>query len=1121
MFDSLIHSLSKTHEADFCLTRLERENRASVTGCCPALFSAFVCAINSARGKPALIITRGAESAEKIFTNLQSLTNNKIALFSAHTWEKDDFLPNLSVNIERMETLTGLQAGKIDFVVAPFMAVLQRTPSPDSFSAHSFELETNEEYDLPELLKKLVELGYERADTVEFRGEFSARGGIIDIFPVTSDAPFRIEFFGDEICSIREFDVHSQLSSGEKIFKKIFVSAARESTINDSNGNILDYFSRDPLIVWHEFSHTLKELARWEKETIMPGTSSATGDLFHAFQARCKNFSRLYAQELEIDVPEIVLDSNIKLETKTLSLKPEKINAGDFSPAKSYQFSLRVLAAQIREWKNDNFEVILVCATDAEKNRLADLLKSETKLNENFYKITAAVLTEGWILPECRQAVITDDEIFNRVYSQRRRARKKQHYKTREIKNVANINVGEFVVHINHGIGVFEGIKTVDLGDCKREMIIVRYADDALLYVPLEQAHLIELYVSVGEMKPSLDNLGSGKWSAKKRKAEKAVFDLAAKLLESQAARAALEGHAFPNDSEWQFSFEKSFPYPETYDQLRAIDEIKRDMQSAKPMDRLICGDVGFGKTEVAVRAAFKAAAAGKQVAVLAPTTILAQQHWHTFSERMADYPIRVEVLSRFVSAKNQKKIVKELEAGQVDIIIGTHRLLSKDVKFKNIGLVVVDEEQRFGVRHKEKLKEMRTLVDVLTLSATPVPRTLYQALTGARDMSTILTPPQERFPVKTVLIKRDNKIIKEAILREIARDGQVFFLHNRVQSIEGVAEKLRQLIPAARIAVAHGQMHEGELSQVMEDFSERKFDVMVCTMIIESGLDMPNVNTIIIDNADMFGLADLYQLRGRVGRSNRQAYAYLIIPGDLSIDTAARHRLKAILENTALGSGYAIAMKDLEIRGAGNILGPQQSGHIASVGFTLYCKLLQHAVKVMKKGNFINKIIEAREQAESEFENEKTKAKIDWRKEIPKFKPVSDEVVLQLPFAGNISEEFVESPALRLDLFRRIGNARRVREIRKFEEELRDRFGKIPDETILLLRLAEMRLHARVRGIDLIEFRDGKVIFRRQGKIINPTNSFPRINPKKSLEAVDIILAALGRISPLPIASD
>ena len=1117
MFDSLIYSLLNNRATDFCLQQLNAKGKAGITGCCPALFSAMACAFFSARKKPVLIITRGSESAEKIFTNLQTLHGNNVSLFSAHTWEKDDFLPNFSVNIERMETLTRLQSGNVDIVVAPFMAILQHTPSPQSFSSHSFKLRINEEYDLTNLLRKLVELGYERADTVEFRGEFSSRGGIVDIFPVTSDSPFRIEFFGDEICSIREFDVNTQLSTGKNELPDVFVPAARESTIKNPNGNLLDYFSVAPLIIWHEFSHTLKELARWEKETIIPGTTLATGDLFHAFQTRSKNFPRLYAQELEIDVPDVISDSNIKIETKALSLKPDKIPTGDFSQAKNYQFSLRVLAAQIREWKNENFDVILVCATDAEKQRLSELLKTETNLDESFYKIAAAVLTEGWILPECKQAVITDDEIFNRVYSQRRRARKKHHYKTREIKNVANINIGEFVVHINHGIGVFEGIKTIDLGDSKREMIVVRYADEALLYVPLEQAHLIELYVSVGECKPSLDNLGSSKWSAKKRKAEKAVLDLAAKLLESQAARAALEGHAFPTDSEWQLAFEKAFPYPETFDQLRAIDEIKRDMENSRPMDRLICGDVGFGKTEVAVRAAFKAAVAGKQVAVLAPTTILAQQHWHTFSERMADYPIRVEVLSRFVSAKNQKKIIEDLSAGNVDIIIGTHRLLSKDVRFKNIGLVVVDEEQRFGVRHKEKLKELRTLVDVLTLSATPVPRTLYQALTGARDMSTILTPPQERFPVKTMLIKRDYKIIKEAILREIARDGQVFFLHNRVQSIEGVAEKLRQIIPSARVAVAHGQMREGELSQAMEDFAERKFDVMVCTMIIESGLDMPNVNTIIIDNADMFGLADLYQLRGRVGRSTRQAYAYLIIPGDLSIDTAARHRLKAILENTALGSGYAIAMKDLEIRGAGNILGPQQSGHIASVGFSLYCKLLQHAVKVMKKGNFIEKIAKARAQAEIETDDDTPKAKIDWRKEIPKFKPVSDEVVLQLPLAGNISEDYVESPALRLDLFRRIGNARRVSEIRNFENELRDRFGKIPEETILLLRLAEIRLHAKARGIDLIEYSDGKIIFRRQGKIINPTSAFPRINPKKQIEAVNIILASLGRLSPLP----
>ncbi len=1118
MFKSLINSFSEIPGLETCTEKLIKNDKTGITGCNTALFSALTYWFHFQLEKPILIVTRGTESAGEIFTNLQTFQNNSVSLFSAHTWEKDDILPNLSVNIERMETLTGLQTGEVKIVIAPFMAILQETPSPESFSAHTFKIKTGGEYDLTEILRTLVEIGYERADMVEFRGEFSARGGIIDIFPIISDNPVRVEFFGDEVCSIRTFEIHSQLSSGGNELTEILIPAARESTIKDTRGNLLDYFNEKPLIVWHEFSHIIKELARWEKETIMPGAQSSTGELFNIFQSRCKKLPRLFVQELEIDTPGIITDSNIIIETKALSLKPIKHSSPEFESSKTYQFSLRVLAAQIQEWKSENYDVTLVCATEAEKSRLLDLLKTETDLDEKSYKISASILTEGWILPACKQAVITDDEIFNRVYAQRRRARKKRHFKTKEIKNVANINIGEYIVHINHGVGIFEGIKLIEMGNDYKEMIVARYADNALLYVPLGQAHLIELYVSVGEGKPTLDTLGSGKWSAKKRKAERAVIDLAAKLLESQAQRQSLEGITFPADSEWQLLFEKAFPYPETHDQIRAINEMKADMESSRPMDRLICGDVGFGKTEVAIRAAFKAVLGGRQVAVLAPTTILAQQHWHTFSERMADYPVRIEVLSRFVSAKNQKKIVQALIDGQVDIVIGTHRLLSKDVKFNNIGLVIVDEEQRFGVRHKEKLKEMRALIDVLTLSATPVPRTLYQALTSARDMSTILTPPQERVPVKTMLIKRDNKIIKEAILRELARDGQVFFLHNRVQSINGVAEKLRKLIPTAKFEVAHGQMHEGELSQVMEDFAERKFDVMVCTMIIESGLDMPNVNTIIINNADMFGLADLYQLRGRVGRSNRQAYAYLVIPGDLSIDTAARHRLKAILENTALGSGYAIAMKDLEIRGAGNILGPQQSGHIATIGFTLYCKLLQHAVNVLKKGNFVEKITKERERAEQETDEteEKAKIKIDWRKEIPKFKPASNAVVLQLPFAGNISEEYVESPTLRLDLFRRIGNVKKVKAIRKLEEEMRDRFGKLPEETVLLIRLAEMRLHARVRGIDLIEYTDGKVIFRREGKIINPTNVFPRINPKKPFESVDIILANLSRLKPL-----
>jgi len=589
MFKSFINSFSQIPGLDNCAEILKNNDKTGITGCNPALFSALVNWFHNRLDKPVLIVTRGTESAEKIFTNLQTFQNDQIALFSAHTWEKDDLLPNLSVNIERMETLTGLQTGTAKIVVAPFMAVLQETPSPESFSAHTFEIKLKEEYDLTDILRKLVELGYERADMVEFRGEFSARGGIIDVFPIISDNPVRIEFFGDEVCSIRTFEIHSQLSSGGNEVNKILIPAARESTIKNTRGNILDYFNEAPLIIWHEFSHIIKELARWEKETIMPGAKTATGELFNLFQSRSKNFPRLFAQEFEFDIPEIISETNVKIETKTLSLKPVEHRAAEFESAKTYQFSLRVLAAQIKEWNGKNYDVTLVCATEAEKSRLSDLLKTETELDEKYYRINASVLTEGWILPACKQAVITDDEIFNRVYAQRRRARKKRHFKTKEIKNVANINVGEYVVHINHGIGVFDGIKLIELGDDYKEMIIVRYADDALLYVPLEHANLIELYVSVGEGKPALDKLGSSKWSAKRKKAELAVLDLAAKLLESQAQRETLEGITFPVDSEWQLAFEKAFPYPETPDQMRAINEIKTDMESSRPMDRLIC----------------------------------------------------------------------------------------------------------------------------------------------------------------------------------------------------------------------------------------------------------------------------------------------------------------------------------------------------------------------------------------------------------------------------------------------------------------------------------------------------------------------------------------------------
>ncbi len=1133
MNKKLSHNFSENSQFLKILSTLTENKKCGIVGTNVALLSAISNWLNGKLQRPILILTQGSESAEKILLNLQTFCEEEVTLFSAHTWQQEDALPNVSVNMERIETLTGLLSGKTKIVVAPFFAVLQKLPSPEIFIDNSILLEIRKEFDVTELLRNFFELGYERTDMVEFRGEFSARGGIVDVYPVTFENPVRIEFFGDEIVSIRTFEIHSQRSFESEELKNISIPPARESSVgalqtesqNETETEkftILDYFKNNPLIVWNEFSHIVKEINRREKEKVL----DSSGISFNEWQTQCSIFPALFAQELELDVPDIILGKTEKIKTETFSLVSKPGEIGEIKPAKPYQFTIRALVRKIQDWKLDDFSVSIVCGTDAERDRLSDLLNQESDLKPSYYQILTATLTDGWILPDCKQVVITDDEIFQRVYTRQRKHRKHKKLKTKPIENIATIKVGELVVHINHGIGQFEGIKNIKFDEDFREMIIVRYADDALLYVPLSQAHLIEKYIKVGGGIPQLDSLGSGKWSARKRKAEKAVLDLAAELLERQAERDALDGFSFQPDGEWQVAFEKAFPYVETTDQETAIKEMKTDMESSKPMDRLICGDVGFGKTEVAIRAAFKAALSGKQVAVLAPTTVLVQQHWHTFSERMAEYPVQVEMLCRFVSPRNQKEIIKTLVAGQTDIVIGTHRLLSKDIQFKNLGLIIVDEEQRFGVRHKEKLKKLKHLADVLTLSATPIPRTLYQSLTGARDMSTILTPPEERNPVKTLLIKKDKKIIREAILRELSRDGQVFYLHNRVETIEKVRDKLQELVPTADLVIAHGQMYEKDLSQAMEDFAAGKHDVMVCTTVVESGLDLPNVNTIIIDNAERFGLADLYQLRGRVGRSTRQAYAYLVVPGDLALETTARHRLKAILENTALGSGYTIAMKDLEIRGAGNLLGQQQSGHIVAIGFTLYCKLLQRAVDLLKKVD-IKKIKsesqnvadESDDSIEADILVEKIKEKpkkIDWRKEIPAYQPTEKFIELILPFAGNIPEEFVESPTLRLELFQRIGNSKRVREIRNLEEEIRDRFGKLPDDAVLLLRIAEARIHAKIRGINSIEIDDKKVIMRRMGKILTPTSTFPRINISKPLESINIILAYISQLKPL-----
>jgi transcription-repair coupling factor (superfamily II helicase) len=687
--------------------------------------------------------------------------------------------------------------------------------------------------------------------------------------------------------------------------------------------------------------------------------------------------------------------------------------------------------------------------------------------------------------------------------------------------NFTELEEGDYVVHLQHGIGRYLGLRVLPLGagrkanaspdanpslesETGQECLLIEYAatdpdqPSPKLYVPVSEAHLVSKYVGAGKARPPLNTLGSTRWAKTKAQAEKAVRDLAGELLSIQAARESQSGHAFKPDAPWQREFESAFIYEETPDQMRAIVETKSDMEKPKPMDRLICGDVGFGKTEVAIRAAFKAVMDGRQVAVLVPTTVLAQQHFNTFAERMADYPVHIELLSRFRTRRQQDRVVKDLRTGSVDIVIGTHRLVQDDVQFKDLGLVIIDEEQRFGVMQKEKFKQLRQLVDVLTLSATPIPRTLYLALTGARDMSTIETPPQDRLPVETIVCQYDERVIRDAIQRELNRGGQVFFLHNRVMTIETMAKKLQTLVPRARIVVGHGQMHSDDLEEVMTRFVNGEADVLLSTTIIESGLDIQNANTIIIDRADRFGLSDLYQLRGRVGRYKHQAYAYLLLPRHAGLLTDARKRISAIKQYSTLGSGFKIAMRDLEIRGAGNMLGPEQSGHITAVGFELYCQLLKQSVSALK--------------------GEKVKPRVDVqvRLDFLALNPAEeDSSVVSDPWSvagatdakqratrkasASIPFNYIADSRQRIDIYRKLAQATDKPALESLCAELRDRFGPPPPAMELLLQVAELKVLASDRAIEVIETKEDKLMLTRNNDFITLGGKFPRLKKQEA----------------------
>jgi transcription-repair coupling factor (superfamily II helicase) len=938
--------------------------------------------------------------------------------------------------------------------VAPIEALFHRVPPIELLRQQMLRIGFGDSINPEEFAARAEALGYTRTPTVEARGEFAVRGGILDIFPLDAENPLRIDLFGDEVESIREFEAATQRSikrdPDQPDIDQVVIFPASEQALAIQ---ALEYLGpTDPLPTLLDLlpERTLLLLDTVEGYTLLDERFRQLIErqwtIHRDTDAAIAPPERLYATLADI---EKAARRHVQLIHSLAEVSGRAQVPFDAQGFDTQKPSFEHYVGLIRSRLSDGWLVSIVADNDGQARRLEGLL-SEQEIGvirhdgrsftaggrpvsaprkgigagggwQADVLIVSGQLHSGFILPAAGLFIVTDREIFGR-YKRRHVYRKL--YKGQPIADPRQIRQGDFVVHLEHGVGKFEGVRTQNLDGRIADFLELTYADGAKLLVPVEKIHLVQKFSSADAVPSALDKLGSGKWTKRRQKSLEEIQKLAAELIALYAKRELSPGYSFQPDNGSQQEFEASFLHTETPDQLRAIAEVKKDMESNKPMDRLVCGDVGFGKTEVAIRAAFKAIQDGKQVALLCPTTILAQQHYFTFRERFADWPIRVEKVSRFESAKQIKEIAKGLAAGEVHMVIGTHAILSKSIQFKDLGLVIVDEEQRFGVAQKERLKEMRASVDFLTLTATPIPRTLYMALSGLRDMSVINTPPADRQPIRTKIIHWDRELLEEAILRELNRGGQVFFIHNRVQNIHQVAERVQEIVPSARLAIAHGQMNERDLEQVMLDFIDRKFDILVSTTIIESGVDIPNCNTIIINRADAFGLAQLYQMRGRVGREDRRAYAYLIVPQGQPMSEQAISRLKAIEEFTTLGMGFNIALRDLEIRGTGNLLGKEQSGTMNAIGFELYCQMLEEAVAALRNGGSLTED-SGRGVAEVE---------VQWK------------VNAYLP------AQFVPVEAQRVALYKQIAEAKTVADIDDIASEIRDRYGEIRRDDLAAL---------------------------------------------------------------------
>ncbi len=985
-------------------------------------------------------------------------------------------------------------------VIASVRSILYKTIPLREFLAGIRLVKVGQERPFQKFLRLLDELGYRYETVVDEPGTFGYRGGILDVYPPSSRFPFRVEFFGDEIETIRPFDPGTQRSSGQvESFALTPASEAMPGFGLEAAQALssLDFSSCHPL-AQNRFREDLENLRQRKIfrgiEFYIPFLYSEPGSFLDFLPQDALVITEEFA-ELEATIQNLAFQAGeVEKELVRAGEIPQGLPSPYFPGSKLMEklrrradivmgrgeeetpigrafFYAPLFAGQLERLLDESMAMeragSRVVIVTRQAHRLAEILANRGRISEPATRpetppppsrltLIRGILSEGWVLQSdgTHTVLLTDAEIFGWTRPAPRRPVKVHHPAPETF--FGDIKPGDYVVHIDHGIGIFRGLTRLSLHGVEREYLEVEYAAGDRLYVPVHQADKLSRYVSISDEPPTLHRLGTADWEFAKERARRAVTEIAKELLQLYTAREVVTGHAFSPDTPWQTELEASFPYEETPDQLRAVEEVKRDMEQPRPMDRLICGDAGYGKTEVALRAAFKAVMDGKQVAVLVPTTVLAQQHYETFRERLKPFPVVVEMLSRFRSPAEQKEILEKLRQGAIDIIIGTHRLLQKDVVFKDLGLVIIDEEQRFGVLHKEHFKKLRTQVDVLTLTATPIPRTLYMSLAGIRDMSTIETPPEERLPVKVYVGPYDETMVRQAILRELNRGGQVFFVHNRVQDIKEVAAKVKKLVPEARIEIAHGQLPEEKLARVMLDFASGKIDILVCTSIIESGLDIPNANTIIVNKADTFGLAQLYQLRGRVGRGSVRAYAYFLYDPETPLSESAKRRLEAIMEAGELGAGLRIALKDLEIRGAGEILGPKQHGHIAAIGFDLYCRLLARAVQELREGE------------------EAAKTSIF----------ALPDVNIDLPLPSYIPDDYVPDPFLRLQLYRRMAQLQTLEQIDEMKAELEDRFGPLPVAVRYLLYQLRIKVLALKAGVKSIGVEEGQIAIRLNGTV-------------------------------------